>query len=184
MCRSTSLADFAIPAAAALLLVLAAVFLASCSSTTASSSGENQAAPASTTDATIDATTRDALLAALDDERRAEAFYTAVIKKFGEILPFSNIVIAEQRHQNMLLPLLKKYDVAPPPNPHDPATFEVPATRAQACEMGVQSERDNIALYDRLIPTIKEPDIKAAFEALRSASADRHLPAFERCAGG
>ena len=38
------------------------------------------------------------LLHALDDERKAEAAYAAVIAKFGPIQPFSNIIGAEQRH--------------------------------------------------------------------------------------
>lgn len=131
----------------------------------------------------LDPATREALLAALDDERRAEAFYRAVIRRLGDIRPFTSIVRAEQRHQDLLLPLLVKYGVPIPPDPHDQAGFEVPATRSEACAIGVISERDNIALYDRLIPGIREEDIVSAFRILRAASADHHLPAFERCAG-
>lgn len=35
---------------------------------------------------------------ALEDERKAEATYMAVIEKFGPIRPFINIVFAENRH--------------------------------------------------------------------------------------
>lgn len=70
-----------------------------------------------------------------------------------------------------------------PPDPHDPAGFDVPATRSEACALGVISERDSMALYDRLIPAIREQDVVSAFRRLRAASADHHLPAFERCAG-
>lgn len=38
------------------------------------------------------------LLEALDDERKAEATYAAVIRKFGEVRPFTNIIAAERRH--------------------------------------------------------------------------------------
>ena len=34
------------------------------------------------------------LLEALDDERKAEATYAAVIEKFGEVRPFINIIDA------------------------------------------------------------------------------------------
>ena len=37
------------------------------------------------------------LLEALDDERKAEATYAAVIEKFGEVRPFINIIDAERR---------------------------------------------------------------------------------------
>jgi len=51
-----------------------------------------------------------------------------------------------------------------------------------ACEAGVQAEIDNAALYDRLLNSTQRPDILTVFQALRSASQDRHLPAFQRCA--
>ena len=38
------------------------------------------------------------LLDALDDERKAEATYEAVIAKYGPVRPFINIIEAEQRH--------------------------------------------------------------------------------------
>ncbi len=164
--------------AGATLMVLT-ILPAGCNSS--ATSKQEPTAPA--TVEALDAASRDALLAALDDERRAEALYRAVIGAFGEVRPFSNIVNAEVRHQALLLPLLEQYGVPTPPNPYDPAAIRVPGTLAEACELGVQAERDNIAIYDRLIPTIEHADIKSAFEILRSASADRHLPAFERCAG-
>lgn len=38
------------------------------------------------------------LLEALDDERKAEAAYGAVIEKSGKVRPFINIIEAERRH--------------------------------------------------------------------------------------
>ena len=38
------------------------------------------------------------MIDAINDEYHARAFYNAVIDKFGEIRPFSNIVQAETRH--------------------------------------------------------------------------------------
>jgi len=46
----------------------------------------------------------------------------------------------------------------------------------------VQGEIDNVAIYDRLLLATQRPDILEVFQALRSASQDRHLPAFQRCA--
>jgi hypothetical protein len=37
-----------------------------------------------------------------------------------------------------------------------------------------------VALYDRLMKTVKEPDLLEVFERLRWASQERHLPAFRR----
>lgn len=182
-----SIGHAARPVVTAVILVVFMSFMPGCTSASSDSIAEQGANPGMVAETsaqmTLDDRTREALLAALDDERKAEAFYRAVIAKLGEIRPFSNIVNAEVRHQTMLLPLLKRYGIAVPANPYDGAHFDVPATRAEACAMGVTSEVENIALYDRLLPTIVEADIKSAFSVLRAASADRHLPAFERCAG-
>jgi hypothetical protein len=51
-----------------------------------------------------------------------------------------------------------------------------------ACVSAVQGEIDNVALYDKLLASTRRPDILAVYHALRAASLDRHLPAFQRCA--
>jgi rubrerythrin len=82
----------------------------------------------------------------------------------------------------MLLALFKKYNVAVPAN-ELPAEI-APATLRAACEAGVRSEKENIALYDKFLKDVKEPDIRRVFTALRDASQLNHVPAFERCAAG
>jgi hypothetical protein len=47
-----------------------------------------------------------------------------------------------------------------------------------------QAERDNMALYDKMLAAVKAyPDITPVVTSLRDASAQNHLPAFARCAG-
>ncbi|MGB7250036.1 MAG: hypothetical protein WBC73_13945, partial [Phormidesmis sp.] len=41
--------------------------------------------------------TQQAMVEAINDEYRARALYGAVLEKFGEVRPFSNIVQAENR---------------------------------------------------------------------------------------
>lgn len=133
----------------------------------------------------LDEKTRQALLEALADERRAQAVYRAVLNKFGEVRPFVNIVEAERRHEAMLLPLFEKYALEIPQNEFDAAkTQEVPATLAEACRAAIKGEEENIALYDKFFGFVKEPDIRQVFRYLQSASKDNHLPAFTRCAAG
>ncbi len=143
--------------------------------------GANCTVPAG--DATaVSQATGDALRATLEDELTARAFYDAVLKKHGKVVPFSNIIRAEERHASMLRALMERHKVdssgvvarALPP---------VPATVAECCRLSAQLERDNVALYDRFMKDASAPDIKAAFERLRSASLNNHLPAFERFAG-
>ncbi len=128
-----------------------------------------------------------ALTTALQDEYHAEAFYDAVMQKFGDCRPFSNIIKAEQTHQAELIALMKQYGVTVPANSQLGSAeikAAVPATIAGACTIGVKAEIDNAALYDNdLLPAVSAyPDIVFVFEALRDASQQKHLPAFQRCA--
>ena len=52
----------------------------------------------------------------------------------------------------------------------------------EGCVAGVQGEIDNVAIYDRLLRATQRSDLLDVFQSLRSASQDRHLPAFQRCA--
>lgn len=132
----------------------------------------------------LDEKTEKALLAALEDERRAQATYEAVLKKFPDARPFSNIVGAEQRHESYLLPLFAKYGVNVPKNEFDSSKISVPDSLTEACATGVAAEKENIALYDGFLGFVKEADIKEVFARLQSASRDNHLPAFTRCSEG
>lgn len=140
--------------------------------------------------ATLDAAAHAAIQAALEDEHRAEAFYAAVMEKFGEVRPFSNIIRAEQKHASALNGLLKSYGQEQTiDNPYLGSTevaAAVPATLAEACQMGVDAEIANRELYDtKLIPAAQGyAELKSVFGALRDASEYRHLPAFERCGSG
>jgi hypothetical protein len=143
------------------------------------------AAPAWSKSLTAEA--RSALDAALQDERHAEAVYGAVLRKFGDVRPFSNIIVAEQRHQAMLLDMYKAYGVSAPENRYATGALPVPTvpeTLAEACKIGVEAEIANRDLYDRtLLPAVKGyPDITLVMQRLRDASEENHLPAFRRCA--
>lgn len=132
----------------------------------------------------LDEKTRQALLDALADERKAEATYHAAIEKFGDVRPFSNIVNAERRHESFLMPLFEKYGVPVPENQFTAEKIEAPATLIEACKQSVEGENANIAMYDEFLEFVKQEDIREVFTYLRDASKDNHLPAFERCASG
>jgi len=125
----------------------------------------------------------EALRILLEDERRAEALYAAVMRKYGEVRPFSNIIEAERRHQGALESLFEAHGLKVPANPWQGKNIPVPDTFRGACEAGVEAEIENVALYDRLMRTVKETDLLEVFEKLRWASQERHLPAFQRHAG-
>ncbi|MEW8985684.1 MAG: DUF2202 domain-containing protein [Bacillus sp. (in: firmicutes)] len=112
----------------------------------------------------------EALVYAIQDEYLAQARYDAVIGKFGNIRPFSNIKAAEQQHISALVALFQKYNK---PIPEDNAKQYVtaPGTLKEAFNDGVQAEIDNIAMYDKLknIPNLPE-DAKMVFTQLGNAS--------------
>lgn len=129
----------------------------------------------------LNSATKDAILILLEDERKAEAQYQAILNKFGEVRPFTNIIAAERQHQAALINLLKRYGIAVPANTWRAESMPVPTSVAEACAVGVAAEKENIELYDHYLSIVKEPDVLRVFTDLRAASLHKHLPAFERC---
>ncbi|MDK9696523.1 MAG: hypothetical protein OEL76_09035 [Siculibacillus sp.] len=126
---------------------------------------------------------------ALDDEYRAFAYYSAVLERFPNAMPFAHIVDAEARHAAALAGVLRAHGHAVPPNPHigsPEVRAAVPASVACACDIAVEAEIDNVGLYvDRLLPAVADrDDLVAVFTWLMEASRDRHLPAFRRWTAG
>lgn len=123
----------------------------------------------------------NALIEALNDEYKARATYRHVISKFGEIRPFINIVEAEGRHVEALLPLFIKYGIAVPED-NWYSRIQPPKSLIEACRVGVESEVENAEMYSRLLESTKEyPDVQQVLLQLQRASAENHLPAFQRC---
>ena len=136
--------------------------------------------------ATLEKPAQDALVRALEDEYHAEAFYDAVMAKFGDVRPFANIIQSERMHSSMLADVMKSYGMDVPKHTQLGSAemkAAVPKTLGEACKMGVEAEIANRDLYVKnLMPAAEgHADIKAVFERLSAASDQNHLPAFERC---
>lgn len=121
------------------------------------------------------------LCEALDDEYKARTTYEQVIADFGPVRPFINIVDAEARHIQSLLALFEAHGVPAPPN-RWLGKVERFSSIPIACAASIEGEQANVAIYDRILQTNRRPEILTVYAALRSASLDRHLPAFQRCA--
>jgi hypothetical protein len=128
----------------------------------------------------IDDTTKDMILEALNDEYKARAFYRLVIKTFGPVRPFINIVEAEHTHARAVEALCARYGISLPNDDWD-TKLEPPRSILEACRAGVEGELENIAMYDRFLRETHEPDVRSLFQRLQARSRDAHLPAFERC---
>jgi len=123
-----------------------------------------------------------AVKSGLDDEYKAYSTYDAVIKKLGSTRPFSMIIRAEEQHIASLKAILDKYGETIPENPYL-GKITASDTLAGNCQIGVQAEIANAALYkNELLPEVTAyPDITTVFTSLMDASNDKHLPAFKKC---
>ncbi|MGB5078285.1 MAG: DUF2202 domain-containing protein, partial [Sphingorhabdus sp.] len=111
---------------------------------------------------------------ALDDERKAEATYAAVIDRFGPVRPFINIIEAEGRHSAAIERQMQRLGLDIPANRWE-KNADAPASLAAACEFAIQAEMENIALYDRLIPSISDITVRKVLQNLQDASRNNHL---------
>lgn len=128
----------------------------------------------------LDEKTKAMILEALNDEYKARAFYRLVIKTFGAVRPFINIVRAEDTHAKALEVLCARYGIPLPADEWD-RTLQLPASVLEACRAGVEGEIENIAMYDRFLKSTEISDIRSLFQRLQARSRDAHLPAFQRC---
>jgi hypothetical protein len=126
-------------------------------------------------------TIADMLRYAIEDEYLARAEYAAIIKAYGSITPFRNIIRAEESHISWLV---EAYGTAKLPVPKDeaPSLVQVPPSVKAALEAGVAAEIANIGMYDAFLvsPLLMAPanaGLKDLFTRLRDASKN-HLSAF------
>ena len=180
--------------AGAALITAGALLLVGCGSsgtksTTASTSGTTArtgSGPTATTGATsssgaaVPAAIADVLKGAVAEEHLAEGTYENILAAFPGRNPFVNILTAERQHVAALETAAANHGV-------DVSSITgtakaAPATFSAACQLGVQIEQEDIALYDSLLAKVTAyPDLTKVFESLQSASR-AHLAAFQKCA--
>lgn len=121
-----------------------------------------------------------ALQMSVYDEFRAEATYQRILERFGPVAPFRNIVHAETRHIQALLPLFYRHQVPIPINDWYPQVHPAD-TLTENCELGVAGEIQNAQMYAHLLSHQPPEDVARVFLNLQHASKNHHLPAFRRC---
>ncbi|MEZ5420780.1 MAG: hypothetical protein R2708_26025 [Vicinamibacterales bacterium] len=137
--------------------------------------------PTSATPVSVDPTLTAALARAIDDEYQAETIYQGVLDDFGAVLPFINVLTAEERHSASIARLYTARGLAAPANTWAVGAVPHFATVPAACAAGVSAEQANIAMYDALLAAALPADVRQVFTNNRQASLVNHLPAFERC---
>lgn len=117
-----------------------------------------------------------------DGEYAAEAAYTAVLERHGEVEPYATIRAAEQRHSSALTRQLRRMGVEVPANPWL-EQIPAPDDLATAARAWADGEVANIEMYDRLLGRVSDdPMLTRVLTNLRRASERSHLPAFRAAA--
>lgn len=125
-------------------------------------------------------TTQKDLQAAWLDENHAIKTYSAVVRKFGPVKPFVNILEAEYAHRRSVEMVAAQMGVfLDKEDSYFPPDF---VSLQEACSAGVQGEILNIDLYDKMIAEEESEVVLNLFYKLKAASLEKHLPAFRRCA--
>ncbi len=124
-------------------------------------------------------TIEEMLVSAIQDEYLAQATYDAIIDAYGEVRPFTKIILAEKTHIDLLLPLFAVYGIEVPIN--DAAQYVVlPDSISSAIATGVEAEKLNISMYEAFLNQTDLPDdLQTVFEYLQNAS-QNHLAAFSK----
>lgn len=126
-----------------------------------------------------DLTVEEMLTYALQDEYLALATYEAVVATYGEVAPFTRLIIAETAHADALLALFETYQIEPLVN--DAASLiTIPASLEESYTALLGAEEANIAMYDKFLAVEDLPeDLELTFTNLKNASL-RHEAAGER----
>jgi hypothetical protein len=130
---------------------------------------------------TAEAELLDVLYWSIQDEFHAEHVYLRVLADHGDILPFRNIVKAEQWHSKALAQLYADRGLAVPASLWTLGNVPSFASPTAACQAAYQAEIANIELYDGYLALALPTDVRTVLENNRAASAERHMPAFQAC---
>lgn len=125
-------------------------------------------------------TRRAALEEALDQAYRAEATFESAIAAFGPVPPFVGLVEEERRHADTLLQIFERHGLEARPNRWR-GRISKPGSVREACSAAAAVEEARLAMYDRLISAVDDPEVAATFRALRDTARTGHLPELERC---
>ena len=119
----------------------------------------------------------DMLNYAIEDEYLARQTYADIMADYGEVTPFSNIILAEEYHIELLTGLFESYGYTMPKD-QSAAHESLPRSFEEALQTGAVIEEDNIAMYEMFLAVDLPDDVSAVFEELKAAS-ENHLTAFQ-----
>lgn len=121
------------------------------------------------------------LYTALDEVRRAEAFYRRFQEEGGKIVPFSWVVRQERRHEKRLLKLIAKLGYPQPKQMWKAEDIKIPGELVEACSQAVSHELRQAAIYEQGSQTLRVGRSKTQLRRLARRTRYKHLPRFEAC---
>ncbi len=167
-------------------IIARSVILLSClvatASAWASDSEYGAAAATAATEGGASYSINDMLRWAAEDEYLAHGEYELIMKKFGAIRPYTNIIKSEEQHLDWLRAEYKARGLAFPED-ESADYLVVPRDLKAAAQAGVDAEISNIAMYKAFLslPELAKAEnasVRALFDQLMRAS-ENHLKAFK-----
>jgi len=117
----------------------------------------------------------EAIKEALASEYKSYALYEEASNRFSDVEIFKNINNAEARHIAALEKAAQKHGIEL--DESEPPKEGIKGGVTDYLEMMIVAERENIEMYDELIPQVEDENIKEIFFRLQAASYNNHLPA-------
>lgn len=116
-----------------------------------------------------DLTLEKMLVYAIQDEYLAREEYDIAIQNFGNEKPFSSIIDSETTHINWLKELFNTYNLEIPED-FAKSFLSIPSDFVTAIHIGINSEIENIDMYDTFLKGEIPNDVKEVFTKLMCAS--------------
>ncbi|OHD21848.1 MAG: hypothetical protein A2Y38_11000 [Spirochaetes bacterium GWB1_59_5] len=162
-------------------LIVALALLATTASAWASGQNYGAAAAAAALTSGKALAVADMLRWAAEDEYLAHGEYATILRKFGDVGPYSTIISTEEQHLDWLRAEYITRGLAFPADGSTPYMV-VPTDLKAAAQAGVDAEISNIAMYKAFLaqPEVsgyENASVKTLFERLMRAS-ENHLRAF------
>jgi len=132
-------------------------------------------------DTNVSYSVAEMLTLAIEDEYSAKATYQALLVLFPQARILENLLAAEQKHINALIPLFNTYNVTIPTESIIPLTVSYETIQEAALDI-VAKEASNIEMYAHFLNQSDLPDdVELLFNNLMNASI-KHQTAGERVA--
>lgn len=124
-----------------------------------------------------------ALWTAIDDVRRSQAIYEAVLAhpNTAKLRPFPRILRAKKRHEKRLVKVAIKRGYGDPPVQWNRSEVVAPGKKRASCAMGVDQELRNAAIYETAMAIPLAGRTMRVFRRIHRRVRNDQVPAFEAC---